>query len=39
MEGMYGTSKGPHQYLGMIGTIELDDFIWECDTWCDMQEL
>jgi len=36
MEDMYGTSKGPRQYLGMVNTIELDDFIWEFDTWCDM---
>jgi hypothetical protein len=27
MEDMYDTSKGPRQYLGMINTIELDDFI------------
>jgi len=37
MEDIYGTFKGPCQYLGMISTIELDDFIWEFDTWCDMQ--
>jgi len=27
MEDMYGTFKGPRQYLGMVNTIELDDFI------------
>jgi len=27
MEDMYGANKGPHRYLGVIGTIELDDFI------------
>jgi hypothetical protein len=27
MEEMYGTTKGPHQYSGAVGTIELDDFI------------
>jgi hypothetical protein len=25
MDKMYGTTKGPHQYLGLVGTIELDD--------------
>jgi len=37
IEDMYDTSKGPRQYLGVVNTIELDDFIWEFDTWCDMQ--
>jgi hypothetical protein len=27
MEDMYGTSKKPCQVLGVVGTIELDDFI------------
>jgi len=27
MEDMYGTSKGPRQYLGMVNIIEFDDFI------------
>jgi len=27
MENMYGTSKGPRQYLGMVNTIKLDDYI------------
>lgn len=36
MEDMYGTTKGPHWYLGAIGTIKLDDFIQEFDNWCDM---
>ncbi|BBN19983.1 hypothetical protein Mp_8g15430 [Marchantia polymorpha subsp. ruderalis] len=37
MDGMYGASKGPRRYSGAVGTIELDDFIQEFDTWCDMQ--
>jgi hypothetical protein len=37
MEDMYGASKRPHQFLGAIDTIELDDFIQEFNTWCDMQ--
>jgi hypothetical protein len=36
MEDMYGTSKMPCQFLGVVGAIELDDFIWEFNTWCDM---
>jgi hypothetical protein len=39
MEDMYGASKGPHQVFEAIDTIELDDFIWEFDIWCDMQQL
>lgn len=27
IEDMYDTSKGPRQYLGVVNTIELDDFI------------
>jgi hypothetical protein len=27
MEDMYGASKGPHQFLGAVDIIELDDFI------------
>jgi hypothetical protein len=36
MEEMYGATKGPCQYLGAVGTIELHDFIQEFDNWCDM---
>ncbi|BBN20292.1 hypothetical protein Mp_8g17980 [Marchantia polymorpha subsp. ruderalis] len=39
MDGMYGAAKGPRRYSGAVGTIELDDFIQEFDTWCDMQFL
>ncbi|PTQ40682.1 hypothetical protein MARPO_0038s0037 [Marchantia polymorpha] len=39
MDGMYGAMKGPRRYSGAVGTIELDDFIHEFDTWCDMQFL
>jgi hypothetical protein len=37
MENMRGTSKGPHQFSRAVGTIKLNDFIQEFDTWCDMQ--
>ena len=36
---MYGVTKGPRRYSGAVGTIDLDDFIQEFDTWCDMQSL
>ena len=39
MDGMYGAMKGPRRYSGAVGTIELEDFIQEFDTWCDMQML
>jgi hypothetical protein len=39
MEKMYRTTKGPCQYLGAVGTIELDDFIQKFDSWCDMQQM
>jgi hypothetical protein len=39
MEDMYGASKGPHRFLRAVGITELDDFIWEFDTLCDMQQL
>ncbi len=29
MEEMYGATKAPHRYLGVVGIIELDDFIQE----------
>ncbi|OAE34918.1 hypothetical protein AXG93_1333s1000 [Marchantia polymorpha subsp. ruderalis] len=31
--------KGPRRYSDAVDTIELDDFIHEFDTWCDMQFL
>jgi hypothetical protein len=31
--------KGPRRYLGAMGTIELEDFIQEFDSWYDMQML
>jgi hypothetical protein len=31
-EEMDRTTKGPHQYLGAVGTIELGDFIQEFDS-------
>jgi hypothetical protein len=39
MEKMYGTFKRLCQYLGVVGTIKLDDFIQEFDSWCDMQQM
>ncbi len=39
MEDMYGTSKEPRWFFKVVGTIKLDDFIQEFDTWCDMQQL
>jgi hypothetical protein len=39
MEDMYGTTKRPCRYLGVVGTIELNDFIHEFDSWCDMQQM
>jgi hypothetical protein len=37
MDDMYGATKRPYQYSKVVGTIELDDFIQEFDSWCDMQ--
>jgi hypothetical protein len=34
-----GAMKGPRRYSGAVGTIELEDFIQEFDSWCDMQML
>ncbi len=31
--------KGPRHYSGAVGTIELEDFIQEFDSWCNMQML
>ncbi|CAM6082310.1 unnamed protein product [Calypogeia fissa] len=39
MEESHGSGRGPRHYSGAVGTIELDDFIQEFDTWCDMQML
>jgi len=36
---MYGPTKGPHRYLGVVGNIELNDFIYKFDNWCDMQQM
>ncbi len=36
MDGGSGTMKGPRRYSGAMGTIELEDFIHEFDSWCDM---
>ncbi len=39
MDGGSGTMKGPRCYLGAMGTIELEDFIQEFDSWCDIHML
>ncbi len=39
MDGGSGAMKGPRHYLGAVGTIELEDFIQEFDSWCDIQML
>ncbi len=39
MDGGSGAMKGPRRYSGVVGTIELEDFIQEFDSWCDMQML
>jgi hypothetical protein len=36
---IYGTTKVHRQYLGAVGTFELDDFIQKFDNWCDMQQI
>jgi hypothetical protein len=36
MDGGFGAMKGPRRYSGVVGTIELEDFIQEFDSWCDM---
>jgi hypothetical protein len=36
MDGGSGTMKGPRRYSGAMGTIELEDFIQEFDSWCDV---
>lgn len=39
MDKMYVAMKGPRRYSGAVCIIELDDFIQEFDTCCDMQFL
>jgi hypothetical protein len=39
MDGGSRAMKGPRRYSGVVGTIELEDFIQEFDSWCDMQML
>jgi hypothetical protein len=39
MDGAFGAMKGPRCYSGVVGPIELEDFIQEFDSWCDMQML
>jgi hypothetical protein len=39
MDDIYGTIKRPHQYSTTINTIELNDFIQEFGSWCDMQQI
>jgi hypothetical protein len=39
MEKMYGATKGPRRYSRVFGAIELDDFIQEFDSWCDIQQI
>ncbi|KAH8975228.1 hypothetical protein BDL97_01G144200 [Sphagnum fallax] len=34
-----GAMKGPRRYSSAVGTIKLEDFIQEFDSWCDMQML
>jgi hypothetical protein len=36
MDGGSRTMKGPRHYSSAVGTIELEDFIQEFDSWCDM---
>ncbi len=31
--------KGPQRYSSALGTIKLEDFIQEFNSWCDMQML
>ncbi len=40
MDRGYGAMNlGPRRYSGVVGTIELDDFVQEFDSLCDMQML
>jgi hypothetical protein len=36
MEEMYGATKMPHRYSGVVSTIEQNDFIQEFSNWCVM---
>jgi hypothetical protein len=36
MDGGSRAMKGPRHYSGVMGTIKLEDFIQEFDSWCDM---
>jgi hypothetical protein len=39
MDGGSRAMKGLQHYSGVVGTIELEDFIQEFDSWCNMQML
>jgi hypothetical protein len=39
MDGGSGAMKGPQRYSVAVGTIKLEDFIQEFDSWCNMQML
>ncbi len=36
MDGGSGNMKGPQRYSGVVGNIELKDFIQEFNSWCNM---
>jgi hypothetical protein len=39
MDGGFGAMKGLWRYSSVVGTIELEDFIHEFNSWCEMQML
>ncbi len=39
VDGGFRAMKGPQRYSGVVGTTELEDFIQEFDSWCDIQML
>jgi len=39
IDGGFGAMKGLRCYPGAVGTIELENFIQEFDSWCDIQML
>jgi hypothetical protein len=39
MDRCFRAMKDPRHYSGAVGTIELEDFMQEFDSWCDMQML
>ena len=39
MDEMYGASRVSRRYSGAVGTLDLDDFIQEFDSWCDLQQM